>query len=80
MGKAFLLLITLERAESFPLNALLDTVNLIAVIVFFVICYLFNNWDKITKKRCIPQKNGEKFSEFKLFLVISPAENKKINK
>jgi len=36
--------------------------------------------DKITKKHCYQQKNRKEIVYFKLFLVISPPENRKSNK
>ena len=42
MGKAFLLLITLERAVSLLLKAVLDTVNLIILFVFLFISLTVN--------------------------------------
>ena len=71
MGSAFLLLMTLERAEKCKSHNYYSS---------FVLNYILYNWDKITKKRCNEQNNLEKIVLFKLFLVISPRENEKINK
>ena len=79
MGRAFLLLITLESAVSFALNAVLDNLKRIVYSYFMFTTYLYYE-HKITKKRCNEQKKKEKFVLFKLFLVISHTENDNFNK
>jgi hypothetical protein len=70
MGKEFLLLITLDRATSRLLNAVLDTVNLILFIILFII---LNLEYKNTKKVRQQQNNCEKIACFQTILVISQA-------
>jgi hypothetical protein len=67
MGKAFLLLITLERAESFPLNALLDTVNLIAVIVFLLFVTFLIIGTKLQKNVVFRKKMARNFPNSNYF-------------
>jgi len=73
MGNEFLLLITLDKAVSLMPSAVLDTVNLISIILFYVSELDYKN----TKKLRQQQNNWEKIMRFQTILVISQANLQK---
>ena len=88
MGSEFLLLMTLERALSLLLSAVLETVNLMRIYIFsFMRIYIFSfvrlcaNKRKLTTKiqnKLVKCKNiVGKMIILKIFSVISQSETEK---
>jgi hypothetical protein len=80
MGKEFLLLMTLERALSLLLSAVLETVNLMRIYIFSFV-RLCANKRKLTTKiqnKLVKCKNiVGKMIILKIFSVISQSETEK---
>ena len=79
MGSEFLLLITLERAFSLLLSAVLDTVNLMGILYFCFVRIAY--WSTKIQNYLFNRKNiCRKLRFLKLFSVISQPKTENLEK